>query len=90
MLGLRSVHLRTIWSRQLSSRRSFQGAIRADEQKQNRDLNAKLTHAQTSSSSEGEPESKATAAKMVEAELRDSLSTAQSRESACASGGYCR
>ena len=51
-----------------------------DEQKQNRDLNAKLTHAQTSSSSsEGEMKAKLLAAKMVEAELRDSLSTAQSR-----------
>ena len=44
-----------------------------DEQKQNRDLNAKLTHAQTSSSSsEGEMKAKLLAAKMVEAELRDS------------------
>ena len=51
-----------------------------DEQKQNRDLNAKLTHAQTSSSSsEGEMKAKLLAAKMVEAELRDSLSTVQSR-----------
>ena len=43
-------------------------------------MNAKLTHAQTSSSSsEGEMKAKLLAAKMVEAELRDSLSTAQSR-----------